>query len=703
MHMSDKRVLTIADHLGSVGGTESAQLAIFQNLAERGWAVDLLYVSQGDYWSEWKALATTTTQIQASIPTRSSPAASSIGSISGAISGMRVSPSVVYVHNAGDVPIGLTIGVAARAPVVAHLHLPPPFRQPRWLNALIRRTSAVIVPSSDAAERWTTLAGLDPARVSVIPTGIDTDRFIPLGVDKRMAVRARISVGDEESMILFVGRLERIKGAHFLIDAVRRLSIPTHVVLCGTTKPSAYVAELHDAADGRRVTFLGHRSDVPDLMAAADLLVVPSNCFETQGLVVSEAMASGIPVVASDIGGLGATMRGFPEHLVPPGYPARLGAAIESCVNWRNKDPELGPRSRAWVEEHMSLSQTIVAVDEVITAARRDRSRAGPFRFPDHRPLPAAEPNPRAESGVSRARRRRSATWGASRPPIGALWGWAQVALARNATDTLVRGTALVLSPHPDDETIGCGLLLAQMARRGHSTSVALATDGGGGWYSATPRPTPDGIVEIRNGEWHRALDALDVPKESRFEFGFADGTLCDHEGEVAGRIGDLLLSLSPSQVFVTKPYDPHPDHQTLARATRRAVIDVYGSRPRPGPDRGREPIHGDHPNGSPPDVYTYRVYPGEGLWPDGHPPRATLVMTLLQLTRSVCGLLGRRPLILRAARSRSDKTAAIEAYESQRKLLDGELRYVWRSGVELYRPMNMRSDPSSAPDRKLD
>ena len=184
------------------------------------------------------------------------------------------------------------------------------------------------------------------------------------------------------------------------------------------------------------------------------------------------------------------------------------------------------------------------------------------------------------------------------------------------------------------------------------------------------------------------------MPKEGRFEFGFADGTLSDHEGEVAGRIGDLLRSLSPSQVFVTKPHDPHPDHQTLARATRRAVIDVYGSRPRPGPDGGREAIPGDHPNGSPPEVYTYRVYPGEGLWPDGHPSRATLVMTLLQLARSVFGLIGRRPLILRAARSRSDKTAAIEAYESQRKLLDGELRYVWRTGVELYRPMNMRSDP---------
>jgi LmbE family N-acetylglucosaminyl deacetylase/glycosyltransferase involved in cell wall biosynthesis len=692
--MSGKRVLTIANHLGSVGGTESAQLAIFRNLAERGWAVDLLYVSQGDYWSEWKALATTTTQIRASIPTRSSPTASSIGTISAAISGTRASPSVVYVHNAGDVPIGLTIGAAARAPVVVHLHLPPPFRQPPWLNALIRRAGAIIVPSSDTAERWSTLAGLDPARVSVIPTGIDTDRFIPLGVDKRRAVRARISVADEELMILFVGRLERIKGAHFLIDAVRQLSIATHVVLCGTAKTSAYLAELQKAAAGRRVTFLGHRSDVPDLMAAADLLVVPSNCFETQGLVVSEAMASGIPVVASDIGGLAAMMRGFPEHLVPPGDPTRLGSAIESCLNWRNNDPGLGPRSRAWVKTHMSLSQSIVAVDEVITAGLRDRPRAGPFGFPDHRHLPASELSLRAEQGVNKARMRQTATSSVSRPPIGALWGWAQVVLARNATEILVRGTALVLSPHPDDETIGCGLLLAHMARRGHSTSVALATDGGGGWYCAAPRPTAEGIVEIRHGEWHRALDALDVPRQGRFEFGFPDGTLSDHEGEVADRIGDLLRSLSPSQVFVTKPDDPHPDHRALARATRRAVIDVYGCDTGPGPFGGREQIPGHLLTGLPPEVYTYRVYPGGGLWPDGHPSRATPGMTVLQFARSVFGLLRRRPLILRAARSGSDKTAAIDAYESQRKLLDGELRYVWRTGVELYRPMNVRSGP---------
>ena len=288
------------------------------------------------------------------------------------------------------------------------------------------------------------------------------------------------------------------------------------------------------------------------------------------------------------------------------------------------------------------------------------------------------------------------------RPPIGALWGWAQVALARNATKTLVRGAVLVLSPHPDDETIGCGLLLAQMAREGHPTAVGLATDGRDGWYSVTPRPTADRIIEIRRGEWHRALDALNVPKDRRFELGLVDGTVRDHEDEVVEWISTLLRRLSPSQIFVTGPFDPHPDHRALFRAARRSMIDAYDSVPDSGffPDK----ISSVHPKGLPPEIYSYRVYPGEGLWPDGRPSKVTVSATLLQLTRSVFRLIGQRPLVLRAAKSKPDKKAAVEAHESQRRLLNGELRYVWRTGVEIYRKISVPSDPTSAgPDRSLD
>jgi LmbE family N-acetylglucosaminyl deacetylase len=261
------------------------------------------------------------------------------------------------------------------------------------------------------------------------------------------------------------------------------------------------------------------------------------------------------------------------------------------------------------------------------------------------------------------------------------MWGWAQVAMARKSTETLVHGTALVLAPHPDDETIGCGLLLAKKAQDGYGTSVLLATDGERGWFSSMPRPEPDAIVRIRYREWHRALDVLAVAKERRFTLGFPDGTLCDHEEEASKRIGDLLRSLAPTQIFVTGPHDAHPDHRVLARATRRAVAAVYGTST--GPD-----------GHSPPALYHYRVDPAGGIWVGDQPEEPNLGMTLRQLARSAIGLIRRRPLALRASGVTSAKAVAIKAYESQRKLLDGELRYVWRSDVELFWKVDL-SDPS--------
>ena len=253
--MRRKRVLTIADHLGSIGGTEAGQLAIFRGLVERGWEVDLLYVSKGDFWPAWKELAATTTQIGASLPSFSAPLTSSISALGGALKGMHTSPSVIYVHNVGDVPIALAVGARTGARVVMHLHLPPPIRQPSWLNALMRRSTAAIAPSVDTANRWISRAGLDPARVSVIPTGVDVDRFVPLPHEERMAVRAGVDVGEGESMVIFAGRLERIKGPHFLVDAVGRLNANVHLVLCGATRSPSYLEELQCLAQGTQGVF----------------------------------------------------------------------------------------------------------------------------------------------------------------------------------------------------------------------------------------------------------------------------------------------------------------------------------------------------------------------------------------------------------------------------------------------------------------
>ena len=274
-----------------------------------------------------------------------------------------------------------------------------------------------------------------------------------------------------------------------------------------------------------------------------------------------------------------------------------------------------------------------------------------------------------------------------SRPPIGAVWGWVQVVAGRTANDALLPGGALVLSPHQDDETIGCGLLIAEKANRGIPIAVAVATDGRSGWYSPTPPPPPNAIAEIRRLEWHRALDVLGVPRTDRFELNFPDGDLKDYEDELADRLRELLGSLRPSQVFVTRSGDPHPDHRALARAVGRAVDEIHDSDP-DGPPPGTADGSRFGSVRTRPQVFTYRVYPGEGLWPDGRPSRTTLGTTAVRFARSTFGLTKRRALLLRAPRFAGTKIAAIDAYDSQSRLLKGELHYVWGTGVELYWPM---------------
>jgi LmbE family N-acetylglucosaminyl deacetylase len=282
-----------------------------------------------------------------------------------------------------------------------------------------------------------------------------------------------------------------------------------------------------------------------------------------------------------------------------------------------------------------------------------------------------------------------------SRPPIGAVWGWAQTVAGRKATDSLLPGRALVISPHQDDETIGCGLLMAEKSRRGIPVAVVVATDGRAGWHASSTRPAPPDIAEIRRAEWHRALDALGVPRADRFELKFPDGELSDHEHELADQIRDLLRRVRPDQVFVTSSGDPHPDHRTLERVVARVVGPIEGS--------GSVVTREENARGSGlpaavgrPLVFIYRVYPGEGLWPDGRPSRMTVRALLWRFARSVVGLADRRALLFRSSTAVAAKAAAIDTYQSQRKLLQGELHYVWKTDVELYWSVGGEGSPGA-------
>ncbi len=119
------------------------------------------------------------------------------------------------------------------------------------------------------------------------------------------------------------------------------------------------------------VTWLDRRLDVTSLLAAADLVVLPSLVFETQGMVVIEAMSCGTPAVASAIGGLPETLTAFPDHLVPAGDAVALAAALDRLVGWRRHSPALGDDSRQWVKDHLALDRTVGTVSALLAGVRK--------------------------------------------------------------------------------------------------------------------------------------------------------------------------------------------------------------------------------------------------------------------------------------------------------------------------------------------
>jgi glycosyltransferase involved in cell wall biosynthesis len=177
----------------------------------------------------------------------------------------------------------------------------------RVLPALVRRLDHVITPSRASMNDVVEFAGVDPARVSVVPNGVDHSRYRP--VDREAAAeRVRASLGIEAPYLLYVSRLEHPGKNHVRLiqafDQLRRmLKIPHRLVLAGSDWTRA--SEIHRAAaespSREAIDLLGFvpHDVLPDLNAAAEVVVFPS-LYEGFGIPVLEAMACGTPVVASD-------------------------------------------------------------------------------------------------------------------------------------------------------------------------------------------------------------------------------------------------------------------------------------------------------------------------------------------------------------------------------------------------------------------
>jgi glycosyltransferase involved in cell wall biosynthesis len=231
----------------------------------------------------------------------------------------------------------------------------------RMKRAVLRSSDAVTAVSDQLRDKAIGY-GAPPERTVVLPMGVDTDVFSP----ERAAPALRKELAAGGRLILFVGRLAEVKGARFLIEAMPEILRDT---------PNARLAVIGDGPERKaleqrsrrlglteKVVFLGAiaNAELPSYYASADVFVGPSvvtrgGDAESFGIVLAEAMASGCPVVASDLEGV-ADVTSSGEHalLVPPGDPAAIARAVTRVLDDSTLRERLRTRALQNVRERFS-------------------------------------------------------------------------------------------------------------------------------------------------------------------------------------------------------------------------------------------------------------------------------------------------------------------------------------------------------------
>lgn len=241
----------------------------------------------------------------------------------------------------------------------------PDFRI-RSEGKIIRFADRLIAATPVEQHDLVSLYGADPANIAVIPPGVNLNLFQPV---PRPEARRRIGVPPDHKVILFVGRIQPLKGIDCLIRAMALVLKHNpefrHQICISIIGGNPHATSGEEQREMRRlynlkealnvgdlVTFLGAKNQdtLVNYYSAAQMVVMPSH-YESFGMVAVEAMACRTPVIASDVGGLTYTVQdGFNGYLVPKKDVRALAEKITLLLKYNHLRDHLGEQARHWVE-----------------------------------------------------------------------------------------------------------------------------------------------------------------------------------------------------------------------------------------------------------------------------------------------------------------------------------------------------------------
>jgi glycosyltransferase involved in cell wall biosynthesis len=226
-----------------------------------------------------------------------------------------------------------------------------------------------------AVKEWLIGEGYDAAKIVVIPNGVELSRFDR--VDGGESPFRGLGIPHGAPVVLVVSRLNPLKGLETFLQAAALVAteFPTvRFVIVGDTNPNErpYWSTLTSLTVRLgltdRLTFAGLRRDVPQLLSAATISVMPS-LNEALSNVVLESMAAGAPVVATRVGGTPeAIADGVNGLLVPPGNPAAMASAMAALLRDPSRARRLGDAARRSIDERFSMERMVSATAQLYEA-----------------------------------------------------------------------------------------------------------------------------------------------------------------------------------------------------------------------------------------------------------------------------------------------------------------------------------------------
>jgi glycosyltransferase involved in cell wall biosynthesis len=299
------------------------------------------------------------------------------------------------VVHANSIRAGIVVGLARlSAASVVHIRdcLPPGPLTSATMRLIATRATTVVANSNYTAECMRSAA--PGARVEVVHNPVDLGRFDPARIDPAQA-RARLlsELGELPEHRLLLGVVAQIspwKGQETAIEALRLLAeggVDAQLLLIGSAKfvsratrydNEGYVGRLRArvAASGLegRVSWLGEREDVPELMRALDMLLLPSR-EEPFGRTLIEAMALGVPVLATNVGGPSEIIENGREgYLLSPSEPEAWSRAVRTIAERPELRREMGLAGRRRVEQAFTVERHVAAMLSVYQRALTQRA-----------------------------------------------------------------------------------------------------------------------------------------------------------------------------------------------------------------------------------------------------------------------------------------------------------------------------------------